>query len=275
MARKKHDQGEGEHENAERWLLTYADMITLLVAFFILMYSMSVANIKKFDRVAIAIRSGFGGDFGRQGMSISDRGWPATFKPTKAGGTAAQSGRRIGRVKDKYAEHIDSEEYKKFFEHVNAQLATMMQDRSYVPLLDLDSTEGNRIRVIMSDRIWFAKGETTLTEENRQEILKLGQTIKDSTFKVAIDGYSSMGGPELGDGWLLSLERARQVALMLAGELRINPRRLMISGYGEWKDPGRTRKLRMTERGGWEPVDEESPSDDKIRDVVVVSLIVK
>lgn len=44
-----------------RWLLTYADMITLLMAFFIMMYSMSVLNLAKFREVAFSIRSGFGG----------------------------------------------------------------------------------------------------------------------------------------------------------------------------------------------------------------------
>ena len=61
--RKKEPEAE-EHENSERWLLTYADMITLLVAFFIMMYAMSVVNLKKFHDVAISIRSGFGGPFG-------------------------------------------------------------------------------------------------------------------------------------------------------------------------------------------------------------------
>jgi chemotaxis protein MotB len=53
--------GGGGHGNSERWLLTYADMITLLMAFFIMMYSMSVLNLEKFREVAFSIRSGFGG----------------------------------------------------------------------------------------------------------------------------------------------------------------------------------------------------------------------
>src|ERR1700712_3409604 len=58
--KKRGGGGEGEHENSERWLLTYADMITLLVAFFIMLYSMSVMNQAKFQQLAISVRSGFG-----------------------------------------------------------------------------------------------------------------------------------------------------------------------------------------------------------------------
>lgn len=60
MRRRRQGENEG-HGNSERWLLTYSDMITLLMAFFIMMYSMSVLNLQKFNEVAISIRSGFGG----------------------------------------------------------------------------------------------------------------------------------------------------------------------------------------------------------------------
>lgn len=55
--RKKHHQ---EAENHERWLLTYADMITLLLGLFIILYSISNVDRKKLDNVAEAIRVGFG-----------------------------------------------------------------------------------------------------------------------------------------------------------------------------------------------------------------------
>src|SRR5580704_10198632 len=63
MAKGKKRGHGGEHDNHERWLLTYADMITLLVAFFIMLYAMSVMNVTKFQQLAVSVRSGFGGSF--------------------------------------------------------------------------------------------------------------------------------------------------------------------------------------------------------------------
>jgi len=58
MAKKKKHE---EHENAERWLLTYSDMITLLMAFFIMMYGMSLLDMAKFDKAKSGFQQAFRG----------------------------------------------------------------------------------------------------------------------------------------------------------------------------------------------------------------------
>src|SRR5439155_13719442 len=55
-----HDAHE-EHENSERWLLTYADMITLLMVLFIVLYSISQVDLAKFRQLKEGIKGGFGG----------------------------------------------------------------------------------------------------------------------------------------------------------------------------------------------------------------------
>ena len=51
MARKKRHEVEEEHENEERWLVTYADMITLLMVLFIVLFSMATIDAHKFDEL--------------------------------------------------------------------------------------------------------------------------------------------------------------------------------------------------------------------------------
>src|SRR5690242_4335662 len=59
--RRKHGEAhEEEHENHERWLITYADMLTLLMVLFIVMYAMSQVDKKKFAELADGLKSGFG-----------------------------------------------------------------------------------------------------------------------------------------------------------------------------------------------------------------------
>ena len=67
------------HNNQDRWLLTYADMITLLTVFFLMLYSMSVMSKGKFAQLAVSVRGGFNGvslaDECRQPRRDADE-WP-------------------------------------------------------------------------------------------------------------------------------------------------------------------------------------------------------
>src|SRR5438270_3547582 len=54
---KRH--ADGGHENHERWLLTYADLITLLMVFFVVLYSMSQSDSVKFHRISVALEQAF------------------------------------------------------------------------------------------------------------------------------------------------------------------------------------------------------------------------
>ncbi|MDH4247182.1 MAG: OmpA family protein [Deltaproteobacteria bacterium] len=72
MAKKHEEEKEPNHE---RWLLTYADLITLLMIFFVVMYSMSVVDAKKFKQIAQALNTVFSGGAGiLQGSGTSPVG---------------------------------------------------------------------------------------------------------------------------------------------------------------------------------------------------------
>src|SRR3981081_662740 len=59
---KKAGHGDGGHETAQRWLLTYADLIPLLMVFFVVLYSMSQADSTKFKRIIAALQQAFNVD---------------------------------------------------------------------------------------------------------------------------------------------------------------------------------------------------------------------
>ncbi|MSS71411.1 MAG: hypothetical protein EXS64_07965 [Candidatus Latescibacteria bacterium] len=87
MAKKKHQE---EHESAERYILTYADLITLLLGLFILLYSMSQQDIQKFRSYSAALNLAFGSGGGK-GVPIGlDPLWWANT-PNRASGPAARA----------------------------------------------------------------------------------------------------------------------------------------------------------------------------------------
>src|SRR5215207_9681622 len=74
MSKRRHKRHEGGHENAERWLLTYADLITLLMVFFVVLYSMSQADSEKFKRISASLQQAFNVDVlqGQAATAIGD-----------------------------------------------------------------------------------------------------------------------------------------------------------------------------------------------------------
>src|SRR5471030_2785748 len=73
-AKGKKRRGAVEHENEERWLLTYADMITLLMALFMVLFSISSVNISKVQAIQKSLRAAFSGDILPGGKSIAQPG---------------------------------------------------------------------------------------------------------------------------------------------------------------------------------------------------------
>src|SRR6201993_4037641 len=82
--------GAVEHENEERWLLTYADMLTLLFALFMVLFSISSVNISKYQVLQHSLKAAFSGNVLPGGKSIAQQGATnnASHAPSTADATA-------------------------------------------------------------------------------------------------------------------------------------------------------------------------------------------
>ncbi len=276
MASKRKKQHEEEApENAERWLLTYADMMTLLVAFFIMMYSMSVMDMKKFNEVAIAIRSGFMGELsgtGRNPLPKSVSGTDRESQPIVAGTEPAPN---------PYFGHAegtpDFKEKVSVTQYVKNQFAILRLNETIHPVLDVAANEGNRFVVIVTDQILFDPCSAAITQSSAEKLRKIGNALKKSNVKIMLDGYSppvATNAPcAFQDSWQLAGERTRTTANFLVDELQINPRVITLANHGEWKVPDRSKCLEMNHNGEWKALSTNGNSDSQDR--VILSIVLE
>ncbi len=265
-----------EHENAERWLLTYADMITLLVAFFIMLYSMSVVNTAKFEALAISVKSGFGGiSKGNRGNWIQAKSIQMFGEEKGSPEASKKKGMAAANTHAKDLVPVHTEVIQSVCEYVTKQLASISANEILQPMLDVESIKGNRMRVIMSDQIFFDKGSTDLLIPEVDRVKKIGASIKNFNFKISVEGYSSPVDDDATDtsSWNISTQRAIKVLDLLFKE-GINPRRLSAIGYGQWTNPGQTRKLAMTGKGEWKDLEPQGENEYN-RDRVIVSVLIE
>jgi chemotaxis protein MotB len=209
MRKKK---GHADHENAERWLLTYADMITLLMAFFIMMYSMSVLNMSKFQEAAISIRSGFGGIIQGQGKSVLAATGSFSPKPSPIAGASPGVDWKVVKP-----------------------LVTYIEKDAKLRKNTLVSTDERGVVVSMlSDNLLFDSGSAEINERAYPLLNKIAEMLDKLGNCVRIEGHTCDLPPRPGGryptNWELSSSRATNVLRYLTESKGLDPRFLSPSG---------------------------------------------
>jgi len=206
-----------EHENHERWLITYADMITLLMAFFIMMYAMSVVDLKKFEALSSAARHVFGGDAGEAGESSGSRGASASGSGLLAGG---------GELAINRASLVNE-----MNRALNAALPEQLREHVAI------THSGARVTVsVRADRITFPVGAAELTPEVRQILDAVGPALRETRARVLVEGHTCnlpIRTARYPSNWELSAQRAANVMVHLVRKSRVDPDLISASGYAD------------------------------------------
>lgn len=203
--RRRIDQGS---DDRERWLLTYADLITLLLAFFIVMYSMSQIDAKKFGRIASALNGALKG-----GESIINRG--SRVPQTKGHGLLKLGDLRMINLKIK-------EKFSKLGRREEVQV---------------EMTERGLVVHIMESAL-FKEGSAKL-EYKAYDVLRLiYDEIKGLPNHIRIEGHTDDRDINTGlfpSNWELSTSRATQVVRYFIENFNVPPEKISALGYGQYR----------------------------------------
>ena len=210
MRRSRRDRGP---DNRERWLLTYADMITLLMAFFIMMYSMSVLNLAKFRNAAISIRSGFGGVLKGQGQSILGSSGKFAAKPSPIeGDTAGVSWKVIKPLVDYTG-----------------------SDESAKKMVSLGEDERGLVITLLSDRTLFDTGRADVRPRAYPVLDRVAGLLIKTSNRIQVEGHTCdlpLKGSRYRDNLELSVARALKVLNYLEKEKGLPSDRFSVAGHG-------------------------------------------
>ena len=205
MIKKKNRQE--DHGNRDRWLITYADLITLLLIFFIVMYSMSMVDAKKFEQVAASLMSALSG----RGQEILDYPGPSIIE--------GMSGEQLQMetIRQQLQEYIDQN-------NLGANIQLYQQERGLV--------------ISLSDTVLFESGRAELTPQAQDIMRKVGVSLAPISNYIRIEGHTDnlpINNAQFPSNWELSAMRATNVLRFLVREADLNPARLSESGYGEYR----------------------------------------
>ncbi len=233
-SRRKRRTGEEEESGGmERWLITYADLITLLLIFFILMYTMSQVNAQKYSAVANSLSMVLTG----QAMTILESPGPSLME--------GLSGREVGQDYSSI-EQMQLEEVKKLvaeFIQLKDQEAESGLGASGTQTTKLSEQiiiyEQERGLVIsFKEALLFPSGSDQLAEAAYEIITELGRALKPLPNYIRVEGHTDnlpIQTRRFPSNWELSVLRAATVVHVLGEGAGIAPDRLSIIGYGEYR----------------------------------------
>ncbi|HOS60151.1 MAG TPA: flagellar motor protein MotB [Syntrophorhabdaceae bacterium] len=204
--------GADEHENLERWLLTYADLITLLLAFFIMMYTFSKQDAQKYNEVTAHLKSIFSG-----GSGIAKKGNLEGKLPVDLQMQAGSNAMIEERIKQEFREIADENGLKNNI--------TVFTD-----------ARGVVVRIM--DKAFYDEGKADLKQGAKNALNKIIPIMKGIKNHIRIEGHTDdtpISKGEFKSNWELSVRRATEVVRYIVEKGPIAPDRVSATGYAEYR----------------------------------------
>jgi chemotaxis protein MotB len=222
VRRRNHEE---EHENEERWLLTYADMITLLMVLFIVLFSIGQVDLKKFEQLKAGLSSSFGnggdaavsggagvldaGDGPLDGQSAQD------ILDAQAAAEKAQE-RQLNQTAGEIKETLTGQ-------GLGDKVTFRFEDRGLV-------------LQVVSDDVLFDLGKAALKPQGQTVLDGIAGAIKQVPNNIAVEGHTDnrpIRGFPFPTNWELSNARATTVLRYLVEHRAVPAKRISSAGYAD------------------------------------------
>ncbi|MFC4768321.1 flagellar motor protein MotB [Effusibacillus consociatus] len=222
MSRRRNNHG-GAHENHERWLLTYADLITLLMIFFVVLYSMSKIDITKYEQLAVSLNQSFYNGstgvmqtkFERPNGEPNESGKSIDKEILEASKKMAEENQRLKNAEEKLQQHIRQ---------------NGLSDKILVEL----NTKG--VQITLRDVALYDTGSAALKPDAEKILGGLAPFLKELPNKISIEGHTDnipIRNSQFRSNFDLSAERALNVLYYFQSQ-EVKPELMSATGYGEY-----------------------------------------
>jgi chemotaxis protein MotB len=252
---------QGRKPDGNRWMQTYGDAMTLLLAFFVMLYAMSQIDAVKFEAFIRGLEVPFGNPAVSEGMLpqhssiVGDVDLPNDPRPEairltdnlphepESGedetpdeadddpGPVDDSDDDDGETSD--VSERDLEQLRK----VQEALQTSMTQSGFAEAADFRIDERGLVVSISADDVLFALGSTTISGEGTKLVEAIADALRPFPNDIIVEGHTD-DIPLDRNGytnWNLSTDRAVAVLSMLFEEFDLSQERLGAAGYGEWR----------------------------------------
>ncbi|WP_309649214.1 flagellar motor protein MotB [Nocardioides sp.] len=238
-----------EHENHERWLVTYADMVTLLMVLFIVLFAMSQVDQKKFNALKDGLAAGFGQSTSvlDGSSSILDQAGTSSMAPVAPAlnfqeltevELASTSNGVAEAVQDAVRRRQDAEAEVTRFEALQEQVLKALRKKGLADDVQVSYDERGLVLSLVSRHVVFEADLATLSTRGREVVDTLATVLADVDEPLQVDGHTNQVKVKpkyFASDWDLSAARALTVLRRLDEVGGLPGSRLMLAAYGHEK----------------------------------------
>ena len=244
MSRRRKRVEEEEHENPERWAVSYSDMMTVLMALFLVLYAISTVDQTKYEELARSLSDGFGaGDsvvlVDKAGL-MNEHGEVMNVKDIDAIAPSISSGVVTGSFDGSEGE-FSAEDYAEAeaeYDHLEEIRDHIEENLARVKLSDAVTfriTERGLVVGMITTDVFFDTASNELTRTSRKVIDAVGKPLRKIDNEIAIEGHADIvpTGSTAKTNWELSSARATTVLRRMVEKSRLEPARMSAVGFGD------------------------------------------
>jgi chemotaxis protein MotB len=251
-----------EHANHERWIVSYADFITLLFAFFVVMYSVSSVNEGKYRVLSQTLTDAFQessrsldpiqvGELNRSpgnAVGLEQENALIQSEQIQGPGTYQDQGQDIDQL-----DMMPNDEVQRL-SFLAATIEDMLSDYVDQDLVEVTFTE-DRVIVNMKDKMLFPSASAHLSREAVKALRNISRVLNSVPNQIQVEGNTDnrpINTQEFPSNWELSAARAASVVHLMT-RMGISPQRMSAVGYAEHRpvadndtESGRAKNRRVS-----------------------------
>jgi chemotaxis protein MotB len=224
-----------EHANHERWLVSYADFITLLFAFFVVLYASSQQDHKKAARVSAAIE----GAFQELGVFSGSASGPimraeAAAPPNNNESAALPD---LSNLVPKLGKDGSAGGSGPNLEQLRRELEEALGEEIKNHEIEMRVTPEGLV-VSLREIGFFNSGDATLLAGGRSTLGRIAKALNKAGFQIRVEGHTDnvpIHTSRFKSNWELSTTRATEVVALLVEDYGFDPKQVSAAGYSQYR----------------------------------------
>ncbi|WP_062382500.1 flagellar motor protein MotB [Demequina iriomotensis] len=234
--RKSHEE---EAENHERWAVSYADMMTVLLATFIVLYAMSAIDQEKFEELRQSLALGFGHEAasiipGSTGTMLGLESFEIAPDFTTVATEGAEGGGQATPISQETLDFLAAAREYEQLSDVRKELEERLAEKGLDANVTFQIDERGLVVGLVGSNVFFDADTADLTQVARKVVDTLAGPLRAERRELSIEGHANtLPSSNFASNWELSSERATRVLRRFVESGRIAPERVAATGYGD------------------------------------------